>query len=176
VTAPARKLLDVAPLISEEMLEAALEESLRRGLTSLARIEWQLRTEGRNGRAGTAVVRKLLSQRDPKLAATESALETKVARWFRSTRLPPPQRQYRVLDGGRFVARLDFAYPEARIAIEVMSFRFHSGRREWLRDENRQRDLKDLDWRIVEITLEDVSVRGTKLETEIAALLGISLF
>ena len=176
VTAAARTLLDIAPLVSDEALETALENALRRGLVSMARLEWQLRTEGRRGRAGTAALRKLLRARGDQRAPTESPLETKVARWFRSTRLPPPVRQHRVVATGRFIARVDFAYPDARVAIEAVSYRWHSGRREWLRDENRLRGLKDLGWRVLEVTEEDISARGSKLEGEIAGLLGITLF
>ena len=176
VTAAARTLLDIAPLVSEEVLENALEEALRRGLVSMARLEWQLRTEGRKGREGTAAVRELLRKRGAQRAATESTLETRVARWFRSTRLPPPIRQHRVVEAGRFIARIDFAYPESRVGIEAKSYRWHSGRREWVRDEKRLRDLKDLGWRVLEATDEDISNRGAALEKEIAGLLGMSLF
>lgn len=175
VTAPARTLLDIAGLVPEDVLETALEQALRQGLVSVARLEWQLRTEGRKGRRGTAALRHLLESRDLG-PATESALETTVARWFRSTRLPPPQRQHRVLDDGRFVARVDFAYPQAKVGIEAMSYRWHSGRRAWLRDEERRRALRDLGWSIVEVTYEDITQRGSKLEADVAALLGISLF
>ena len=175
-TAASRTLLDIASIVSEEILESALEEALRRGLISIARLEWQLRTEGRKGREGVATVRELLRKRGAQNAPTESTLETRVARWFRSTRLPAPVRQHRVLEGQRFIARIDFAYPESRVAVEAKSYRWHSGRREWVRDEKRFRDLKDLGWRVLEVTDEDISNRGAKLEEDIARLLGMSLF
>lgn len=174
VTAPARTLLDIASRVSEEILELALEDALRRGLTSTARLEWQLRTEGGKGRDGTAALRRLLDARS-RLPATESALETQVARWFRTTSLPPPVRQHRVLEGGRFVARIDFAYPDSRIAVEAISYRWHGGRRAWLRDEERRKELRELGWKVIEITLEDITHRGPQLEAEIAAALGITL-
>ena len=176
VTVASRTLLDIASTVSEEVLEHALEEALRRGLVSMARLEWQLRMEGRQGRDGVAAVRELLRKRGAQNAPAESTLETRVARWFRSTRLPSPVRQHRVLDGQRFIARIDFAYPESRVAVEAKSYRWHSGRREWVRDENRLRDLKDLGWHVLEVTDEDVSTRGAKLEQEIAGILGITLF
>ncbi len=176
VTAPARTLLDMAPAVPDEVLEAALEESLRRGLVSMARLEWQLRTEGRKGRGGTTSLRRLLEARGSDVAAAESILETKVARWFRSTTLPPPVRQYRVRTAGRFIARVDFAYPEARVAVEAISYRWHSGRRAWLRDEERYRDLRDLGWVVIKVTEEDLCRPGRSLEEEIAGALHIALF
>ena len=174
VTAPARTLLDIASRVSEEVLELALEDGLRRGLVGTARLEWQLRTEGRKGRNGTAALKKLLDAR-AQLPATESALETKVARWFRSTSLPPPVRQHRVFEAGRFVARIDFAYPEARVAIEATSYRWHSGRRAWLRDEERRKGLRRVGWTVIEVTQDDIVHRGPQIEAEIAAALGITL-
>ena len=43
VTAAARTLLDIASVVSAEQLEASLEEALRRGLATIARLQWQLK-------------------------------------------------------------------------------------------------------------------------------------
>lgn len=176
VTAPARTLLDIASEVSEQELEAAMEEGLRRGLLSIARIGWQLNIEGQRGRSGTAALRKLLHERDPRSAPTESPLETKVARWFRSTRLPPPVRQHRVIADEKFVGRIDFAYPEAKLAIEAQSYRWHSGRREWLRDQTKERRLRELGWDVMYLIEEDIGERSAALEAEIARRLGVTLF
>ena len=44
-----------------------------------------------------------------------------------SSRLPMPVFQYEVRHDGRFVARVDAAYPEQRIAIEYDSYEYHLG-------------------------------------------------
>ncbi|HWC13051.1 MAG TPA: type IV toxin-antitoxin system AbiEi family antitoxin domain-containing protein [Actinomycetota bacterium] len=176
VTSGARTLLDVGAVTSDQELETMFEEALRRGLVSCARLRWQLRHRGRNGRPGTAALRNLLDRRDPRQAPAESVLETKVARWFRSTRLPPPTRQFRVVHEGRHVARLDFAYPRSQLAIEALSYRWHSGRREWLKDRDKKRRLEALGWTVKYVIEEDVDERSAQLEREIAAALGITLF
>lgn len=176
VTAPARTLLDIAAEVSEEHLEVVLEEGLRRGLVTMARMEWQLKTEGSRGRRGTSRLRALLRQRDPRLAPAESVLETKVARWFRSTRLPEPVRQHRVISDGRVVGRIDFAYPTSKVAIEVQSYRWHSGRREWVKDQRKVRQLRDLGWQVICVVAEDFDESPAELEAEIASRLGIRLF
>ena len=176
VTSAARTLFDIAATVTEDDLEVMFEEALRRRLVTCARLRWQLRHRGRNGRPGTAALRKLLDRRDPRLAPTESVLETKVARWFRSTRLPPPVRQFRVIDRGRHVARVDFAYPDAKLAIEVLSFRWHSGRREWVKDKDKERRLEDLGWTVKYVIDEDIDHRSARLERNIARELGITLF
>lgn len=176
VTAPARTLLDLATEVSEEELEAVLEEGLRRGLVTIARVQWQLKIEGGRGRRGTSTLRRLLDARDPRQVPTESKLETKVARWFRSTRLPQPVRQHRVFNEGKFVGRLDFAYPESKLTIEAQSYRWHSGRREWVRDQDKERRLRALGWTVMYVIQEDLVDRSAELEAEVARRLGITLF
>lgn len=176
VTSPARVLLDLGLELPREELEAMLEECLRRGLVTLARLKWQLGVEGARGRGGTAALRELLTDRDPAQKPTESVLETRLARWFRTTGLPDPVRQHRVIDKGRFVARLDFAYPGEKVAIEAQSFRWHSGRREWARDQKKKRALEALGWKVLEVVEEDFIRDSAILEARIAGLLSVSLF
>lgn len=64
--------------------------------------------------------------------------------------------QYEVRQAGRVVARLDFAYPDVQLGIEVDGYRWPSGRRQWARDVSRQNELIDLGWRILHVTYEDV--------------------
>ena len=175
VTTPARTLLDIASQVSPADLEAHLEELLRRGLVSIPRMRWQLQREGHSGRNGVAELRRLLDVRGQNVA-TESPLETAFSRWFRDARLPSPVRQHRVMDGPRFIARIDFAYPVQRVGIEVTSYRWHSGRRDWVRDLERDRALKALGWRLVYAVHEDLLERPRDLEAEIAGLLGLTLF
>ena len=60
--------------------------------------------------------------------ATDSPLETRFLQLLRRSRLPAPRRQYEIHDEGTFIARVDFAYPEIRLAVEVDGYRFHSSR------------------------------------------------
>jgi very-short-patch-repair endonuclease len=58
--------------------------------------------------------------------------------------------QYDVLDEkGRRVANVDFAYPERRLAIELESWTYHSGKRRWERDLDRRNDLTEVNWRVI---------------------------
>ena len=175
VTTPTRTLVDLGRNVGREALELSLEDCLRRGLTSLPRLKWQLQRESRSGRPGCRALRELLEVRGEG-PATESALETRFARWIRSTRLPPPVRQFPVFREGRFVARLDFAYPEDLVGIEIDSFVFHSGRNRWYRDRSRLRRLEEAGWTVLALTQEDMSDGAPDLERQIAAALGLSLF
>lgn len=172
-TSPTRTLVDLAGEVEQASLELALEDCLRRGLTSLPRLRWQLQRDGT--RRGSRFLRELLEVRGEG-PATESALETRFAQWIRSTQLPPPVRQFPVFRNGTFVARLDFAYPQDLVGVEIDSFVFHSGRSRWYRDRSRLRRLEEAGWNVLAVTQEDMNDRPAGLEQQIAASLGLSLF
>ena len=78
--------------------------------------------------------------------APESVMETRLLQVLRASGLPAPVVQYEVWDGGLFVARVDAAYPDARIAIEYDSDEFHSGRLATKRDRDRRHRLIGAGW------------------------------
>lgn len=173
VTTPSRTLLDLAALVDDERLELALEDALRRGITSIPRLNWQLQRMGRPGRSGTARLRRVMQQRGLKERSTESALETRFARWLRSTSLPPPVRQLPIRAGQKSV-RIDFAYPIELVAIELDSYRYHSGRAQWHRDRSKAKFLRSLGWTVISVAQEDLA-DASALQLEIARALGIAL-
>lgn len=175
VTTASRTLGDLGAVMNEDAVEIALEDALRRRLVTVPRLRWQLQQCRRSGRNGIGVLARLLEMREG-LRPAESVLEVKIARWFRGTKLPPPVRQHPLVERGRELVRIDFAYPGARLAIEGLSYRWHSGRKSWLRDRRRERILKERGWRLLYVIEEDVDERSAELEAEIAQLLGLTLF
>ncbi|MFN2595539.1 MAG: endonuclease domain-containing protein, partial [Actinomycetota bacterium] len=170
ITTPTRTLVDLSHLCNVETVEMALEDALRRRLTSLPRLKWALETEKR--RRGLPVLRSLIAQRTSRTRPTESAFETKLFSVLRRAGLPLPERQYEIWNGPRFVARVDFAYPEQKLIIEADSFRFHSGRKAWGRDATRGNALVALGHRILRITYEDVNERPGKVADMVGSALG----
>lgn len=170
LTNATRTLIDLGAVVEPEVVEAALEDALRKGLTSLPRLRWRLRTLGRRGRRGAGVLRGILEARG-NAAPTESALETKVARLLARAKLPVPIRQFEVCNNGRLIARVDFAYPDQKVAIECDGYRFHSGRGPWDRDRQRRNTLGALGWLILHVTWEDVRTRPHEVIEEIRATL-----
>jgi len=157
VTTIERTVLDLGSVASAGEVELAVECALRRRLTTVARLEARLTWAGATT-TGIGVLRDLLSQTPNN--ATESALEAEFWMLLRRSRLPLPARQFEIRDkGGRVVARSDFAYPDARLALETEGFRFHSGRKEWRRDLERHNVLTELGWTVLRFTWEDVSQR-----------------
>lgn len=84
---------------------------------------------------------------------TESPLETRFRRLLLHAGLPEPDAQYEIRrSDGSFVARVDFAYPSARLAIEVDGYAFHSSRQRWEADRIRANRLADVGWQALRVT------------------------
>jgi very-short-patch-repair endonuclease len=76
---------------------------------------------------------------------------------LRSHGLPTPARQHVIRDDtGAFVARVDLAYPDLRIAIEYDSYQEHVGKRQLVRDSRRRNAITALGWIVLVGTAEDV--------------------
>jgi very-short-patch-repair endonuclease len=54
------------------------------------------------------------------------------------------------------VWRVDFAWPDARVAAEYESVAWHAGRVEMERDKNRFAGIQDTEWIVIPIVVADV--------------------
>jgi very-short-patch-repair endonuclease len=154
-TNPTRTLLDVGSALAQKNLEEALDSALRQRLTSVDRLRAGVDRLGGRGSRGPGALGKLLDARGD-VVPTDSALETRLSRLLRRHHLPQPQRQVEVRDALRFIGRVDFAYPELKIAIEVQSHRWHSDWPARCSDMARLNRLQTLGWIIIQITYEDL--------------------
>jgi REase_MTES_1575/Transcriptional regulator, AbiEi antitoxin len=158
VTQPSRTLVDLAAYIDAGELEQALDDALRRGLTTVSRLHWRLDEIGR-GKRGCSTLRRLLRERPAGSIAPESRLERRVLSAIANAGLPEPERQFSISDGRRFVARVDFAYPARRLAIEADGYAYHSGRLAWEKDLERRNALEKLGWRVLHVSWRQLDQR-----------------
>jgi hypothetical protein len=107
VTSPARTLIDLTAVASRESVEEALDDALRRGLVSVARLRWRLNELRGSGRRGIATIRDLIEARGGGEPVPKSVFETRLVRHLRAAGLPASVRQHEIRDRGRLVARLD---------------------------------------------------------------------
>ena len=154
-TNPTRTLLDVGAAISQRGLEEAVDSALRQRLTTVDRLRAGIDRLGGRGSRGPGALGKLLDARGD-VVPTDSALETRLSRLLRRHHLPQPQRQVEVRDALGFIGRVDFAYPELKIAIEVQSRRWHSDWPARCSDMDRLNRLQTLGWIIIQVTYEDL--------------------
>jgi Protein of unknown function (DUF559) len=155
VTRPVRTFLDLGVVLSPDELEVVLNEGIRRNLLSVDAIARRLEELG-SLRRGTAVVRTALGRHVPGRRAPESVLETRFLQLIRSAGLPEPVAQFHVGFGDGGSARLDFAYPDRKIGIELDGAAYHSGRFAKKRDRQRDARLGDLRWRVLRFDWDDV--------------------
>lgn len=150
-TKPARTLLDLAEVEPVDVIERCLDDALRRRLVSLPFLERWLQDPQRKRHRGAPVLQRLIDARAT-IGVTESPLETEVLRILRNAGLPIPMLQYVVQDGDRFIARLDFAYPDPLVAIEADGFRYHDDRREFDHERARGNEIQAMGWRVLRVT------------------------
>ena len=86
-----------------------------------------------------------------------SVLETLLRVLLHLAGLPAPETQHEVHEAdGSFVARVDFAWPGARLVVEADGFAFHSDRAAYRSDRRRVNALERLGWRVLRPSWEDV--------------------
>lgn len=171
VTTVARTLIDLAGSAPRDAVEAALDDALYRGLVSRARLRWRLEVLATSGRRGSVMMRDLLAERVDIGSVPQSQFETKLLRLIHDQHLPVPETQYQIRFKGKVVATVDFAYPDARLAIEADGRRFHSGRIDFERDRDRANALSAMGWRVLRITWTALHRRPAAVAGSIRATL-----
>jgi very-short-patch-repair endonuclease len=154
VTTVERTLVDLAAVAPEAAVENALESALRLRLTTVERVAGRLRELAAPGRPGVAGLRAVLARRGVGPAAG-SDLETRVIRMLRAAGIPDPVRQHEVEVGGRRY-KLDLAWPECRLGIELDGFESHGGRQAFSDDRARQNALVLAGWTLLRYSGDQV--------------------
>lgn len=172
-TTPPRTVLDLAAVAPRDMVEEALDDALRRKLVSFRWLRWRLAQLRRSGRPGVTVLESLLRAREDG-SVPESVLETRLLRILDRAGLAAPLCQYEVRDRrGKLVGRVDFAYVDVHLAIEVDGYQWHSGRQRWERDLERRNALTNRGWRIIHVTWSDLERRPDEVVRTITRALGL---
>jgi predicted transcriptional regulator of viral defense system len=101
----------------------------------------------------TARVRRVADLLD---GLSGSVLESLARVLFDEAGLPEPVLQMPVQEESGVIARVDMAWPEARLVVELDGFAYHSQRRDVRRDRFRSNGLTLLGWRVLRFGWEDV--------------------
>jgi very-short-patch-repair endonuclease len=163
VTDPVRTIIDLGLVLPQSCVADALSRGISTRLFEVREVRQLRDALGRPGRNGTGVLRKVLDRRLLAAAPEESVLEARLRSVIQRHGLPIPEFQYEVWHQGRFVARIDAAYPNARLGIEVDGFAHHSSMSAFQRDRTRQNRLVALGWTVLRFTWWDVNERPNVL-------------
>lgn len=153
-TAPAWTAVEVARSLRRPRALATLDAALR---TGCPRGEIWCAATQQAGRRGIVAVRELLPLADPR---AESPMESEARLAMIDGGLPTPELQYEVIDGNRELRRLDFAWPEYRVAVEYDGVDWHSDPEAMRKDRRRRAALIDVGWVVISIVFEDVRYRA----------------
>ncbi len=106
------------------------------------------------GPRGTAALRAVLDAWRPG-PLPDGVAEMRIVRQLLAAGLPTPVRQHEIRVGPTFVARVDLAYPEDRVAIQLDGFRWHAGRAPFRSDRVRGNRIEAAGWRLLRAAPED---------------------
>ncbi|ORB71885.1 hypothetical protein [Mycobacterium scrofulaceum] len=162
-TAPAWTAVEVARQLRRPRALATLDAALRSMWCT--RNEIGQAVEEQRGRRGIVAVRALLPLADGR---AESAMESEARLVMLDRGLPLPELQHPIVGRDGELWRVDFAWPDMRLAAEYESIDWHVGRTEMLRDKSRWARIQELGWTIIPIVVDDVRREPDRLADRIA--------
>ncbi len=118
------------------------------------------------GAMGSRQATSTLARADPR---AESPPESRLRLAFHEAGFALPVPQFTVIVGGYFVARVDLAWPQWRLAVEYDG-QWHADRHQLHRDRSRLRELNAAGWYVYPVTREDM-YDMPRLIAQIGALL-----
>jgi len=141
--------LDLAAIRPMDDAVVALDQFLGPGLVFLDEVREAARTvAGRHCRQ----VRRATDLAD---GLAGSPQETRLRLLLHRSDLPRPIAQYSVRIGDQFLARVDFAWPEQRLALEYEGV-WHGEHQQVARDRRRLNGLTRAGWRVIFVTASDL--------------------
>lgn len=162
-------LLDVAGEVSPQIAGRAMDDALRRRLTTLNRMSRFLDQECGRGRRGSRVLRQLLTGRDQRDAQVRSAFETRMLRILKRIEGFTVEADH-LVPVGRERYFVDFFIPGVSLGIECHSFRWHMGRHN--DDTRRDRRIRSTGIELLYFTWDDVFFDERGVEREIRDAIG----
>jgi hypothetical protein len=163
-TAPAWTAVEVARAVRPPRALATLDAALRSGWCTPAALAGA--ADQQRGRRGIVSVRSLLPFADSR---SESAMESEARLVMLDHGIPRPELQYLIQGRDGQCWRVDFAWPDVRVAAEYDSVEWHAGRSEMLRDKARFAGIQEVGWTVIPIVAADVRHAPSRLCERIAA-------
>ncbi len=157
LTSPPRTLFDSADMIGSEATTSVLEQLLNEQRLTFGTVSDTVQRLFHPNRPGSTTALAVIRSRPAWRAALQSDLEVRVLEEMSRQGLPVPVTQFPIrLPDGRDIA-IDFAWPVARLAVEVDHPAWHDGALESHADKGRDRKLATIGWTSARITNIDVN-------------------
>jgi len=149
-TPVARLAVDLGAVISFTRFDKVIAGLVRQKLVTWQELVEQVFRHSRRGRNGVGVLRALLQERYGEDVG-ESELERAFLHELRRRGLPEPVAQHPIYDRDGFIARVDFAYLDVRVAIELDGRRYHDDT-VFEYDRDKRDRLVAIGWAVQEVT------------------------
>ncbi|MCY4279747.1 MAG: type IV toxin-antitoxin system AbiEi family antitoxin domain-containing protein [Acidimicrobiaceae bacterium] len=167
-----RTVIDLAAVVSRRQLDRTVDAVLRDGQQRLSDLYGVLVSHARRGRRGSDALRASLAERFDDHAVPLSDWSRMVADLLADAGLEPPALEHRVCRAdGAFVAQVDLAFPNHRVAIELDSARWHDDRESFVRDRRRRNEVTLAGWTVLNFTWSDYSEHPASLCEAVAQAL-----
>jgi Protein of unknown function (DUF559) len=151
LTTPSWTAIEVARSLCRPRALAALDAALRSQTCDPQDLLAAAKAQA--GRRGIVAVRELIPLARPE---SESPMESEARLAMLEGGLPEPVLQYEIIDRDGRLWRVDFAWPDRRVAVEFDGFDWHSSREALRKDRQKRAALEEIDWRVLSIVSDDV--------------------
>jgi hypothetical protein len=151
LTAPAWTAIELARTLRRPRALATLDAALRSTTCTNAELASALAEQ--RGRRGVVKVRELLPHAD---ARAESPMESEMRLVFIDWALPAPELQYEIRDLHGRLWRVDFAWPQYRVAAEYDSVDWHANADAFRHDRMKVARLREMGWVSVPAVVDDI--------------------
>ena len=147
VTRPSRTALDLAgEQVGDRLLLDYVNSCVAQRLLTVAGLGRFLAGAGRV--PGCARLRALLAS----LSEVDSVAEARLVEVLVAAGVTRPVTQFTIRDGGRFVARVDLAWPARRVVLELDGYRYHADVRSFVSDRERGNRIVACGWVLLRTT------------------------
>jgi hypothetical protein len=164
-TSPEETAVRLAAAMPRDAAVAAVDQLIATGAVDLSGVRRQAALSRGPGSARARTVAALAD------GLAESPQETRLRLLVGRSSLPPPVAQFTVRHDDRFVARVDFAWPERKVALEYDGL-WHAEAGQFARDRQRLNGLQAAGWRVVFVTAADLRDPVRLIARIAAALVG----
>lgn len=161
-----RTILDCAAVGPAASLVPLVDAALASHCVTLAVLDRAAQPDPSDRKPGRRALRACLRERGMIGAPSPSVLESRMARLLHTHGLPAPASE--VVTGTSGEYRLDFAYPDLLLAVEVDGYAWHSSPEQFANDARRRNVLAAHGWTVLVFTWWDLSRRPGEVAAEIA--------
>jgi predicted transcriptional regulator of viral defense system len=171
VTTIARTVIDLAAVCRRGRVAHVVDELLADERGTIEQLCSCFDSVARHGKPGLATLRVVLASHSPGYVPPQSKLERLLLRVLAAGGLPRPCLQYPFPGRRPGEGRVDAAYPEAKLIIEVDGRRWHTRRKDFAVDRGRDNEATLAGWRTLRFTWSELTKEPASVVDAVRAAL-----